>query len=292
MKAITCEMCGGTGLVKKDGFYVCQYCGTQYAPEEVEVSTIQAPSTQKPVRSAELENLYELAQKAKSAGEYWKASQYYKQILAEEPGSWEALFYSGYCRAIGCPIEEIAPSAELVADNFIPSCDLIEGTGRSEAWTVDKIRLVGSEALRLGDAFVKSAVDHYRHISSNKRREARKDYNARLLATCKLFGAVATVMERYFDADGGCIERYLHAHKSTVYALNKMDTGWSKPVEIRNKINVSEARIRRFEPDYGSQDASKPSASAGASTTEQSESSGCGCLFFILIILFVLLFMH
>ncbi|MBQ1728972.1 MAG: hypothetical protein II036_01280 [Oscillospiraceae bacterium] len=28
MKAIVCEMCGSQDLVKKDGMFVCQNCGT------------------------------------------------------------------------------------------------------------------------------------------------------------------------------------------------------------------------------------------------------------------------
>lgn len=34
MKRLTCEMCGGTDLVKKDGVYICQNCGCKYTPEE------------------------------------------------------------------------------------------------------------------------------------------------------------------------------------------------------------------------------------------------------------------
>ena len=34
MKAMVCEMCGSTELVKQNGMYVCQYCGTKYSVEE------------------------------------------------------------------------------------------------------------------------------------------------------------------------------------------------------------------------------------------------------------------
>ena len=34
MEAIKCELCGSNNLVKKDGVYVCQYCGTQCTIEE------------------------------------------------------------------------------------------------------------------------------------------------------------------------------------------------------------------------------------------------------------------
>ena len=34
MKKIVCEMCGSSDLIKEDGLYVCQSCGTKYSVEE------------------------------------------------------------------------------------------------------------------------------------------------------------------------------------------------------------------------------------------------------------------
>ena len=34
MKRLTCEMCGSTDLMKQDGVFVCQSCGTKYSIEE------------------------------------------------------------------------------------------------------------------------------------------------------------------------------------------------------------------------------------------------------------------
>ena len=34
MKAFVCEMCNSQDLVRQDGFYVCQSCGTKYTIEE------------------------------------------------------------------------------------------------------------------------------------------------------------------------------------------------------------------------------------------------------------------
>ena len=32
MKRLTCEMCGGTDLIKQDGVFVCQNCGKKNIP--------------------------------------------------------------------------------------------------------------------------------------------------------------------------------------------------------------------------------------------------------------------
>lgn len=34
MKQLTCEMCGSTDLLKQDGVFICQSCGTKYSLEE------------------------------------------------------------------------------------------------------------------------------------------------------------------------------------------------------------------------------------------------------------------
>ncbi len=34
MKAIQCELCGNNQLIKKDGYFQCEYCGTKYTLEE------------------------------------------------------------------------------------------------------------------------------------------------------------------------------------------------------------------------------------------------------------------
>ena len=34
MKSMVCEMCGSNDIVKKDGLYVCQFCGTKYSVED------------------------------------------------------------------------------------------------------------------------------------------------------------------------------------------------------------------------------------------------------------------
>ena len=43
MKAIRCEMCESQDLVKKDGYYVCQNCGTKYDPEEAKKLLVEVP---------------------------------------------------------------------------------------------------------------------------------------------------------------------------------------------------------------------------------------------------------
>ena len=103
MKAMVCELCGSNDIVKQDGLYVCQHCGTKYTVEEAK----KLLGTVKIDTSEELNNLYTVARRAKDENNAESAVKYYEQILAMDPTSWEASFYVVYFRATQCKIAQI-----------------------------------------------------------------------------------------------------------------------------------------------------------------------------------------
>lgn len=105
MKAIKCELCGSNDIIKQDGLFVCQYCGTKYSLEEARKLMIEGKidvtgSTVKIDNSSKLENLLKLARRAKSENNYTMSNRYYESILIEDPDNWEAVFYCAYLHAI------------------------------------------------------------------------------------------------------------------------------------------------------------------------------------------------
>lgn len=64
MKQITCELCGGNDLVKTDGVFVCQSCGTKYSVEEAKKMMVEGKvevfGTVTVSKNAELENYFKL----------------------------------------------------------------------------------------------------------------------------------------------------------------------------------------------------------------------------------------
>ena len=115
MKALKCEMCGSNDVVKQDGLYVCQNCGTKYTVEEARKmmieGTVDVQGTVKVDTSDELKNLYEIARRAKDSDNSENAAKYYDMILIKDPKSWEANFYVVYFKAMSCRIAEIWSAA-------------------------------------------------------------------------------------------------------------------------------------------------------------------------------------
>lgn len=104
MKQLTCEMCGSTELLKQEGVFVCQTCGTKYTVEEAKKMMVNG--SVKIDNSDRIKNYLELARTAKSEDDSITAAKYYALILEEIPNSWEAKFYSTYYTAMKCKIIE------------------------------------------------------------------------------------------------------------------------------------------------------------------------------------------
>lgn len=126
MKQLTCEMCGSTDLVKQDGVFVCQSCGCKYSVEEakkmmiegtVEVQgTVEIAGAVQVDTSVELNNLYQIARRARDDNNTQNAAKYYDMIKIKDPTSWEASFYQVYFTAMSCKVAEIGASAIAMAN--------------------------------------------------------------------------------------------------------------------------------------------------------------------------------
>ena len=103
MKRLTCEMCGGTDLVKQDGMFVCQHCGTKYSVEEAKKmmieGTVDVTGTVKVDNSAVVEKYLANARRAKEKEDWEETEKYYNLVEQNDPTNIEAIFYSAYGKA-------------------------------------------------------------------------------------------------------------------------------------------------------------------------------------------------
>lgn len=113
MKPLTCEMCGSPDVVKQNGLFVCQHCGTKYTVEDAKKMMIEGAV--KIDNSEKLSNLYQLARRAKLEGNIDNAAKYYGMILLDDPNNWEATFFSALYTAMQTPIAEIPSAAYQIA---------------------------------------------------------------------------------------------------------------------------------------------------------------------------------
>lgn len=99
MKQLTCEMCGSTNLMKQDGVFVCQSCGTKYSVEEARKimveGTVEVAGTVKVDDSAKIDNYYTMAENAYDASNKQEAENYCNKIIEIDPSNYKAWFLKG-----------------------------------------------------------------------------------------------------------------------------------------------------------------------------------------------------
>ena len=103
MKQLTCEMCGGTDLIKDGGVFVCQTCGCKYSIEEAKrmmiEGTVDVQGTVKVDNSAFVEKYLANARRAKEKEDWEETEKYYNMVEQNDPDNIEAIFYSAYGKA-------------------------------------------------------------------------------------------------------------------------------------------------------------------------------------------------
>ncbi len=103
MKALVCEMCNSNDLLKVDGVYVCQNCGTKYSVEDAKrmmvEGTVDVQGTVKVDNSAFVEKYLANARRAKEKEDWEETEKYYNLVEQNDPTNIEAIFYSSYGKA-------------------------------------------------------------------------------------------------------------------------------------------------------------------------------------------------
>lgn len=169
MKKMTCEMCGGTDLIKQEGVFVCQDCGCKYSLEEARKMMIEgnvdvSGSTVKVDTSDELKNLYELARRAKADGNSENAQKYYEQIIVKDPKSWEANFYTTYYQSMNCKIGEIGVAAARVANCADSVFKLIKENVSDADEQRKAVDEVAAKMISISDMLFNAYKNHYDNI--------------------------------------------------------------------------------------------------------------------------------
>lgn len=211
MKAMVCEMCGSHDLVKQDGMYVCQSCGTKYSTEDAKKLLIEVSGEVKIDTSEELNNLYEIARRAKDDNNSESAQKYYDMILVKDPKSWEAQFYSVYYRCSQCKIGQIESAAITLANSLGNVLGLIKENVIGENEQAAAVNEVTGKCVSIAQPFVNGIWSLYQPDGYYNNPQY---FEAKVQKVILIFSVLRQETEARFDADNDAFKGIIEAVKT------------------------------------------------------------------------------
>lgn len=267
MKALTCEMCGSTNLLKQDGVFVCQSCGTKYSVEEAKKmmveGTVDVKGTVKVDTSGELKNLYEIARRAKETDNAENGLKYYDMILVKDPKSWEANFYVAYFRAANCRIMEISSVAYALSNAIKPTMDLIYETEQNENDRIDAIKEITLKGLSMAAMLESAATSTYEDTDRDYRHKVWEDFSNRMLACSQLSESIADELKAK-DINKNK-ELIILAYKQVIKNVDSCINTLSRDFPSVNTNGLKDSRnsyydkIKEVDPTFDAESAKKQS---------------------------------
>ena len=271
LKKLVCEMCGSTDLMKQDGVFVCQYCGTKYSVEEARKMMIEGTvdvsgSTVKVDTSGELANLYQIARRAKDDNNSENAAKYYEMILIKDPSSWEANFYTIYFKAMSCKIAEITSAANSVNNCIGTTLQLISNIS-NDGERKNAVKEVQERSYYISELLATAAGNHYSDIGysgidSSIQNKFALEYVSRVTAAYGIEGEFCDRMSDVFVNDSAVM---------VPFGINILKN------RIKEGVPAKEAEyaaiIKKYEPDYEPPKREEPDINVNS--TSQASSSGC-----------------
>ena len=238
MKQLKCEMCGSTDLVKQDGLFVCQVCGTKYSVEEAKKmmveGTVEVQGTVKVDNSSYVQKYLENARRAKAKEDWEETEKYYNMVEQNDPNNIEAIFYSAYGKAKTSLVSDDIYKRQAAFKVLINCIDIISERYQVENGNENEvfIRSISNDLLTLlGSSFVYTErKDGYGNVVSSNRSETYELYMKVINAFCTsmikieaksqevfIFETVITFLDSckkytgYFALFTGCSRRNLDA---------------------------------------------------------------------------------
>ena len=164
MKALTCEMCGSTNLIKEDGVFVCQSCGTKYSVEEARKmmveGTVSVQGTVTIDNSGQIDNYLTMAQNASQAGNYAEAESYCNKIIEINPKHSKAWQLKGTAAGWQSTLANIR-----IEESYNCYSNAVEFATEAESQEIKE--LVVNDVTSLSLAIVQLSCNHFSEFPSN-----------------------------------------------------------------------------------------------------------------------------
>lgn len=251
MKQLTCEMCGGTDLIKQDGVFVCQSCGTKYSVEEAKKMMVEIAGSVKIDITEKVQNLYVMARRAKDENDVESACKYYEMIIMENPNDWEALFYYNYYKAENTNLKNMSFSVNKLSnamDGVFKAVDNSEKT-YEEKWSF--VQEIVAKIDDLCESNIFFAKNHYKKYA--KADGIVTDLQTIADSIVDLQFNMAALLKKYFQNQSQHITAaYLKSGVENKLLSDVLDDAFIKitlEYHLDELINI-EKQIKEIEPDY------------------------------------------
>lgn len=257
MKALVCEMCGSNDVVKQEGLFVCQNCGTKYSVEAARKlmieGSVEVHGTVKIDDSLELKNLYEIAHRAKEIGNKEKALKYYDMILVKDPSSWEANFYSNYYQVELCPDSNKCESGKQISNCLESVVLLLKENASTDNEIQSAVLELYSSCIKIATELSNSIEYHVSPIIEEKERRNLFWYKSNKKETAEIMYVLGDLIDDKFGSQYSTIsvkswEEGITIHAQILKHLNSLDH-----VEIdesTKKILWYGEKIKKYKSEY------------------------------------------
>lgn len=249
-------MCGSTDLMKQDGVFVCQSCGTKYSVEEAKKMMVEGTvdvsgSTVKVDTSNELANLYQIARRAKDDNNHENAAKYYDMILLKDPTNWEAAFYVVYFKAMGCKIAQIH-SAAISVNNCENSVLTLIRDHVPKAEQSAAVSEIVSRSIHIATMLSNGAENHYYGTDSSIRSNYIPEYIDNICAASNILYTCGSQIELLFREQKDIAPYAASAWKAAIH----IQTAILQNLFILDKARTQETvatyveKIGKYDPTY------------------------------------------
>lgn len=254
MKKINCELCGSNQIIKQEGVFVCQHCGTKYSIEDARKmmidGVVQVTGSVKLDSSEKLDNLYQIARRAKNDNNAENAAKYYDMIMIEDPTSWEATFYVVYFKAMECKIAYIQSAAISVNNCLDTVFSLIKSNISDEVEQEEAAIEVASHVIDICTMLFVAATNHYKDIDIQIRHNYVQEYMNNAFASFNTIYYLGDLLEINFKdkklvSDWGTLawKSAIDSHNDVINLLQDKETN-------KNRITLYENKIKQYDTSY------------------------------------------
>ena len=251
MKQLTCEMCGGTDLVKEDGMFVCRSCGCKYTPEEARKRMGVDAAPVRDDKVEKLASLYQIARRARDENNAENAAKYYDLILQENPMSWEAAFYTVYFQSMQTNIAGIESAAYRLRNCLGSVLKLIQSQV-PDGQQAGAVAEVVSSSCALCRMLADAAKQHYKGIDISIQNKYVSEYIQRASAAADTLCDLGALVESTFP-DPDVQQLAASAWKTAVSLLESVVKLRARATQDSAQKRIAEyiEKISRYDPSYG-----------------------------------------